>query len=149
MNSVFYDPAKISTDALNLRCENTLNTALGISYTEIGENYLEATMPVDHRTVQPRRMLNGGASLALIESLGSMAANLVLDRSKNFAVGQSVQCSHFRAVPEGGFVTARAEPVHIGKSSQVWEVSIKTENGHLAAKGTITMAVLAERHPNE
>ena len=143
LGSVFIESAKITIDALNERCRNTLNTALGIVFTEIGENYLEATMPVNESTIQPLGMLNGGASLGLIECIGSMAANMALDREKFVAVGQTVSGSHFKSAYKGDTVTGRAVPVHIGRTSQVWEVSITNSEQKLICKGSITMAVIA------
>lgn len=98
-------------------------------------------MPVNNNTIQPFGVLNGGASLALIESLGSMAANLALDREKFVAVGQTVNGSHFKPAFLGEIVTGIAKPLHIGKTSQVWEVSISSGN-NLICKGSITMAVI-------
>ena len=86
---------------MNKRCENTLNTALGINYSHMGFDFLEATMPVNEATIQPLGMLNGGASLALVESLGSMAANLTLDRQAFVAVGQSVSGFHLNLYLKG------------------------------------------------
>lgn len=127
---------------MNQRCEQTLNTALGISYTAFTENTLTATMPVNENTIQPLDMMHGGASLAMIETLGSMAANLALDREKFVAVGQSVTCSHLKPAMKGDMVKAVASPLHVGKSSQVWEVAITRGDGVLVCKGNITMAVL-------
>lgn len=143
MDSIFFEPTKITLQALNQRCEGTMNTALQINYSEIGADYLKATMPVFANTIQPLRMLNGGASLALIEMLGSMAANLVLDREQFAALGQSVACNHVRSAMEGETVTGTAKPVHIGKTSQVWKVFIENEQQKTICFGTITMAVVA------
>jgi 1,4-dihydroxy-2-naphthoyl-CoA hydrolase len=87
-------------------------------------------------------MLNGGASMAIVEILGSMAANLVIDRSKLVALGQSITGNHFRPVLEGDFVHAEAVAIHIGKKSHVWEVSIFQNEGKLVCKGTMGMAVV-------
>lgn len=143
VNSIFFDPANITLEQLNLRCEGTMNTALKIVFCEIGEDYLKATMPVFENTIQPLKMLNGGASLAMIETLGSMAANLALDRSKFVALGQSVTCNHLKPVKMGESVTATTKPVHIGRQSQVWKVFIEDERAQTICFGTITMAVVA------
>ena len=142
MESIFFDYANITIQALNDRCQGTLNTALGIVFTEIGTNHLGATMPVDENTIQPIGMLNGGASLALIETLGSMAANLCLDRNRFVAFGQAVTCNHIKPAFKGDVVSAKAVPVHIGRTSQVWDVSIFQSAGKLVCKGSITMAVM-------
>ncbi len=127
---------------MNKRCENTLNTSLGIIFTEFGADYLCATMPVNANTAQPLGMLNGGASLALIETLGSMAANLALDREKFVAIGQNVTGSHFKPAMKGDTVKGTANPLHLGKTSQVWEVIIHRSDGVMICKGNITMAVV-------
>ena len=119
-----------------------MNTALGIKFTEIGPDYVRATMPVNESTMQPLGMLNGGASLALIEIMGSMAANLVFDRSLYVALGQAVTCSHIKSAMKGETVTGTARPLHIGRSSQVWEVYICNAEEKLICKGNITMATL-------
>lgn len=127
---------------MNDRCRNTLNTALGIEFTEIGPDFLSATMNVNQNTMQPMGVLNGGASLAMIETLGSMAANLAIDPNIFVAVGQQVSGSHFKAVLKGDVVRAVAKPLHLGKSSHVWEVVLENSNSQLICKGTITMAIL-------
>lgn len=119
-----------------------MNTALGILFTEIGDTWLRATMPVDNNNIQPLGRLNGGASLALIEIVGSMAANMALDRNSFVAVGQHVQGHHFRPAFQGQLVTATAHALHIGNKSHVWEVLIKNEEDALICKGSITMAVI-------
>ena len=119
-----------------------MNASLGIQYTEIGEQFLMARMPVDSRTVQPMKRLNGGASLALIETTGSMAANLTLNRKTHAAVGQQVHAHHFRPAMSGDVVFAKAVPLHLGKKSQVWEVTITNSGNDLICKGTITMAII-------
>ncbi|MFM7764294.1 MAG: hotdog fold thioesterase [Sphingomonadales bacterium] len=144
MNSIFFDPANITMAALNERCENTLNTALGIVFTELGTDYLCAEMPVDERTIQPLGMLNGGASLSLIETLGSMAGNLCLDREKYVAFGQSVTCNHIKPAFRGEMVRGKATPVHLGRTSQVWDVSIYNQKGSRICKGSITLAVVSK-----
>lgn len=140
MESIFFEFANLHVNDLNERCKNTMNTALGIVYTEIGHNYLKATMPVSESTIQPFKMLNGGASLALIEMTGSMAANLVLNRNQFAALGQSVYCNHVKSAMIGETVTATASAIHIGKTSQVWKVEISNELDLLICSGTITMA---------
>lgn len=99
-------------------------------------------MPVNSNTCQPLGMLNGGASLALIETVGSMAANLALDRNQFVAVGQQVNANHFKPAYKGETVVGTATPIHIGRTSQVWEVLVEGLSGTVHCKGTITMAVL-------
>lgn len=126
---------------LNTRIKDNMGGHLGIEYTEIGENYLKARMPVDQRTRQPLGMLNGGASLALAEITGSMAANLHLDREKYVALGLDINGNHLRPV-SSGFVYATARPFHMGRMTQVWEIKIEDESEQLVCVCRLTMAVV-------
>lgn len=117
---------------------------LGIEFTTIGEDYLEARMPVDHRTHQPLGLLHGGASVALAETMGSIAATLCVDGTKQFCVGVEVNANHIRSVRDG-FVKAITKPIHIGKKTQVWETRISTTEGDLVCISRITMAVLDKK----
>ena len=114
---------------------------IGIEFTEIGGDYLRARMPVDGRTKQPFGILHGGASVALAETLGSIGAALVIDRSKQRCVGQEINANHIRAVSEG-FVIGTARPVHLGRRSHVWEIRITDEQERLVCVSRITMYVL-------
>jgi len=114
---------------------------LGIEFLELGEDFLKAKMPVNENTVQPLRMLNGGASLAMAECVGSMAANLVFDRTKYVALGLDLNGNHLRPVMEGQWVYAYARPIHIGTTTQVWEIRIEMEDGKLIHISRLTMAV--------
>ncbi len=114
---------------------------LGIEYIEIGTDFLKARMPVNDKTVQPLRMLNGGASLALAECVGSLAANMVFDRTKWVALGLDLNGNHLRPVMEGQWVYGIAKPLHIGTTTQVWEIRIETEDGKLANISRLTMAI--------
>ncbi len=114
---------------------------LGIEFIELGSDYLKAKMPVNEKTVQPLRMLNGGASLAMAECVGSLAANLVFDRTKYVALGLDLNGNHLRPVMEGEWVYAIAKPIHIGNTTQVWEIRIETQDGKLAHISRLTMAV--------
>ena len=131
----------ISLDELNRYQQQTLVTHLGIRYTEAGDDYLKASMPVDERTRQPAGILHGGASATLAETLGSTGANLVVDRDKMLCVGLELNCNHIRAV-RAGCVTGTARPLHIGKSTQVWEIRITDEQERLVCVSRITTAVL-------
>lgn len=142
MMANIFDVANIRIDELNKRCENTMSTAIGLKFTEITESILRGEMLVNESNCQPLRMLNGGASMAIVEIMGSMAANLVIDRAHFVALGQSITGNHFRPVKEGEKVTAEAVALHIGKKSQIWEVSIFQNQGKLVCKGTLSMAVV-------
>jgi len=120
----------------------TLDTSLGIVFTEIGDDYLKATMPVDERTKQPFGLLHGGASVSLAETLGSTAAYLCVDPAKSNVVGLEINANHIRGVREG-VVTGIARPIHIGRATQLWEIRITDQQDKLVCISRITLAVLA------
>ncbi len=117
---------------------------LGIAYTAIGEDFIEATMPVDHRTIQPYGLLHGGASVVLAETLGSVAASLTLDLEKQICVGLEINANHLKSVREGK-VRGIAKPIHLGKTTQVWEIKIYNEAEQLCCISRITMAILDKK----
>jgi len=119
---------------------------LDIRFSEIGPDYIRATMPADQRTWQPYGQLHGGASVTLAETLGSVGANCAVDGSRFYCVGQEINANHLRAV-RSGRVTGTARPVHIGARSQVWEVRIDDEKGKLACISRITLAVVEGTPP--
>ncbi len=121
---------------------NTMMETLGIRYTEIGEDWLRGTMPVDRRTHQPYGLLHGGASVALAETIGSTAAMLTLDPAKFRVVGLEINANHVRGVREGT-VTGTARALHLGRSTQVWEIRIEDERQKLVCMSRLTMAVVA------
>jgi len=122
----------------------TMVEHIGITITELGDNFLKGTMPVDHRTVQPMNILHGGASVALAETLGSLAANLVVDSSRKYCVGLDINANHIRAAKRG-LVTGIAKPLHIGSSTQVWSIEIVDEDDRLVCISRLTMAVLERK----
>ena len=117
---------------------------IGLKITEIGDDYVRGTLPVDERTKQPYGRLHGGANVVLAEELGSLGANLCLDPNKAFAVGLEINANHLRGVT-GGTVTGTARPVHIGRSTQVWEIRIENAAGELACIARLTMAVVVKQ----
>ena len=119
----------------------TMVEHIGITITDVAENFLKGTMPVDHRTVQPMKILHGGASLTLAETLGSIAANLVVDSEKKYCVGLDINANHVRAAKKG-LVTGIAKPLHIGSSTQLWSIEITDEENKLVCISRLTMAVL-------
>lgn len=125
----------------NARGQGTMVSHLGIQIVEIGPDFLAATMPVDPSTRQPHGILHGGASVALAETVGSMAAAFCVDQSRQYCVGLDINANHIRAVREG-VVTATARPLHLGRTTQVWETIIRDEEGRLVSVGRLTMAVL-------
>ncbi len=128
-------------EALKEMSKDTMIEHLGIEYTEIGDDYLKAKMPVDHRTKQPAGLLHGGASVALAETLGSMAAVLCVNREKKTIVGIEVNANHIRTVNHG-WVTGTAKPVHIGNTTQIWEINIFNELNKLVCVSRLTAAVI-------
>jgi 1,4-dihydroxy-2-naphthoyl-CoA hydrolase len=114
---------------------------IGIELTEIGEDFVKARMPVDHRTVQPMNILHGGASVALAESLGSIASYLVVDHNQFDCVGLDINANHIRPV-SSGFVFAIARPFHIGRRTHVWSIDITDEKGKRICVSRLTMAVI-------
>ncbi len=117
---------------------------IGIKMEEIGEDYLIASMPVENKTHQPHGVLHGGASVALAETVGSIAANLVLDLDTQYAVGLDINANHVRAVASGK-VFATGKAIHIGRSTQVWSIEIRNEEGKMVCISRITMAVVDKR----
>lgn len=126
------------------RNKNTLAEHLGISYTAIGEDYLEGKMPVDHRTIQPLGLLHGGASAAFAETLGSLAANHFVDQNLYYCVGLEINANHIRSA-KSGYVYGRATALHLGKSTQVWEIKITNETQQLVCISRLTMAVIQKK----
>ncbi len=113
---------------------------LGIKFFERGDDYLKASMPVDKRTMQPLGILHGGASVVLAETLGSAASYMSLDSSR-YSVGLEVNANHIKSVSSGK-VIGTAKPVHLGNSTQVWDITIKNEKDQLICLSRLTMAVL-------
>jgi 1,4-dihydroxy-2-naphthoyl-CoA hydrolase len=131
-------------DALNQQRRGTMLEVLDIRFVGFGEDWLSATMPVDKRTHQPYGLLHGGASVALAETVGSTAAVLTLDATRQAAVGLEINANHVRAVREGT-VTGVARGLHLGRSTQVWEIRITDEDARLVSVARLTMAVVAHK----
>ena len=119
---------------------NTLVERLDMDITEIGPDYLKGRMPVNKHVHQMFGILHGGASLALAETLGSVAANMVIDDKRQYAVGQEINANHLHSVASG-FVTGVTKPFHIGSTTQVWGIEIRSDEGKLVCVSRITMAV--------
>ena len=132
-----------SLAALNTLSANTAMEPLGIEFTELGPDFLCATMPVDRRTHQPYGLLHGGASVLLAETLGSTAAMLCVAGGER-CVGIEINANHLRAVRDG-VVTGTARPLHVGRQTQVWEIRIEDEAQRLVCVSRLTVAVLAAR----
>lgn len=124
---------------------NTLGGHLGMRFTEIGDDFLKATMPVDYRTHQPYGLLHGGASAALAETLGSVASSLVIDHEKMMCVGLEINANHIRSV-RTGLVIGTCVPIHLGASTHVWDIRIHDENKKLICISRLTVAILKRRN---
>jgi 1,4-dihydroxy-2-naphthoyl-CoA hydrolase len=133
-------------EGLNQSSHNTLAEHLGITYTEIGDDFIVATMPVDHRTVQPMRLLHGGASAALAETLGSVAGLMCIeDVMTQTIVGTEISCSHLRSAKKG-LVTGKVSPLKIGRRLQVWNIDVTDEQGRLICVSRLTIMVVDQEY---
>jgi 1,4-dihydroxy-2-naphthoyl-CoA hydrolase len=124
--------------------KNSIESNLGIEFTEVGADYICARMPVDRRTRQPFGLLHGGASVVLAETLGSIGANSSVDPQRQQCVGLEINANHIRSVREG-YVYGRAAPLHLGKTTQIWEIRITNEEGNLVCISRLTVAVLDKK----
>ncbi|HEV7350486.1 hotdog fold thioesterase [Telluribacter sp.] len=132
----------VSIDFLHSLDKKTIAGHLGIEYTEVGDDYIVARMPVDHRTHQPFGILHGGASVVLAESLGSVASYLCLkDRENQRAVGLEINANHIRPV-SSGYVYGKVTPIHVGRTTHLWEIRITNEEGKLVCISRLTIAVV-------
>ena len=134
-----------TADELNARGDAGMAGFLGIRFAEVGADFLRATMPVSERTRQPYGLLHGGASVALAETIGSIASLLCIDREQYLCVGQEINANHLRGV-SAGTVTATARPLHLGGRSHVWHIEIRDERERLVCVSRLTMAIV-ERRP--
>lgn len=132
---------QVTPEQINLRSQNTAVSYLDILITEVGNNYLKGTMPVCSKTVQPHRILHGGISCVLAETLGSIASNLLLESSQ-VAVGQSITANHIRPAKEGSTVTGIAKIIHQGRKSHLWNIEIFDEQDKLICTSNLTMAII-------
>jgi len=123
---------------------DTMGETIGIEFTELGEDFVRARLPVDRRTVQPARLLHGGASAALAETLGSVGCFLTIDTQTHTCVGLELNINHIRGEREG-YVTGTARPVHLGKTTQIWSIEIVNAAGKPVAVSRITMMILEKK----
>lgn len=128
-------------DAITNRAKNTLIDHLGIEFIGVGDDHLQATMPVDKHTRQPIGIMHGGASCVLAETVGSTAAQFCVDINKFYCVGLDINTNHIRSI-KAGIVTATAKPYHLGRSTQVWSIEIHNEQNKLISINRLTMAIL-------
>ena len=137
---IWFDPS-LSIEYLQSFEKDTMNQHLGIEFTEIGHDYMVAKMPVDNRTRQAYGILHGGASVALAETVGSVASVMIVDPAKFYCVGVEINANHIRSIKEG-FVFAKASPLHLGSSTHVWDIRIVDENEKLICVCRLTVYVL-------
>ena len=142
MSIWFNESANI--EQLHELSKGTMSEHIGIVFTEIGENFLKAKMPVDHRTQQPYGLLHGGASATFAETLGSVASALVIDNSISICVGLEINANHIRGVKEG-FVYGTVVPLHIGGSTHVWEIKIYNDQEKLVCVSRLTVSILKKK----
>jgi uncharacterized protein (TIGR00369 family) len=131
---------EFTVDDMNRFKADTILGHLDITFEDKGDNFLTASMPVDARTHQPMGILHGGASVVLAETLGSCAAQMVLEKGY-YAVGLEIKANHIKSISQGR-VTGRTTPLHLGRTTQVWDIDIKNDNGELICASRLTMAVL-------
>ncbi|BDD05001.1 hotdog fold thioesterase [Aureibacter tunicatorum] len=134
----------IPLEQLNAQSKNTLIEHLNIRYTEITESYIKGTMPVNPTTHQPLGLLHGGASAALAETLASVGANLTINPKTHYCVGLEINANHIKSVKDG-IVTGIATPLHMGRTTQVWEIRISNEDNKLLCISRMTVAVMAKK----
>ncbi len=141
--SVWFNKS-ISLPQLNPLGPATMGEFLGMEWVAIGDDYLKMRMPVDSRTIQPYGLLHGGASCALAETIGSIASHLVIDPEKFICVGLEINANHIRSAKQG-FVTATCTPLHLGKSTHVWDIKIHDDADKLICVSRLTVAILEKR----
>lgn len=131
----------MAVEDLNKRGQNSMSDFLGIQFTEIGKDFMRATMPVNQKTKQPLGILHGGANVVLAETIASTAANAVVDLSQYYCVGLEINANHIRSVKDG-VVTATTYPIHLGRSTQVWHIEIINEEGKKTCISRMTASVI-------
>jgi 1,4-dihydroxy-2-naphthoyl-CoA hydrolase len=136
----------VTVETLRNSTGRSMADYLGIEITEIGADYLMATMPATERTVQPFGIIHGGANVVLAETLGSIASTLCIeDLGTHTAVGVEVNANHLKAVPLGGKVTGTCKPVRVGRNIHVWQIDIHDEKGHLTCTSRLTVTVVERK----
>lgn len=124
--------------------KGTMGEYLGIEWVELGEDFIKAKMPVDHRTRQPYGLLHGGASCVLAETIGSVASAMVVDHDRFYCVGMEINANHVRSAKDG-YVTGIAAPLHLGTNTHVWDIKIYDELNKLVCVSRLTVAVIPRK----
>lgn len=137
-------PKELAIEALNQFMPNTMAEHVGIEWLELGNDFLKARMPVDHRTQQPYGLLHGGASCVLAETIGSVASALVVDHSKWVCVGLEINANHVRSARQG-YVTGVATPLHLGLNTHVWDIKIYDELQKMVCVSRLTVAIVPRK----
>ena len=140
---IWFDPS-VTVSQLQQLATNTMGAHLGIEFTEIGENFLKARMPVDDRTRQPYGLLHGGASATLAETLGSVASAYVIDMKQYYCVGLEINANHIRPARDG-YVYGTATPLHLGRTTHVWDIRIHDTREKLVCVSRLTVAILKQQ----
>lgn len=143
MPAIWFDKT-LTLDKFASLKQNTMADYIGIEWVELGDNYLKAKMPVDHRTKQPYGLLHGGASCVLAETIGSIASAMVIDHAKFICVGLEINANHVRSAREG-YVTGIATPLHLGSNTHVWDIKIYDEINKLVCISRLTVAVIPRK----
>jgi len=141
--SIWYNK-ELSIEDIRPLGKDTMGEYIGIEWLEVGEDFIKARMPVDHRTKQPYGLLHGGASCVLSETIGSIASAMVVDHSKFVCVGLEINANHVRSA-RIGFVTGIATPLHLGSNTHVWDIKIHDELGKLVCISRLTVAVIPRK----
>lgn len=135
---------QVSVTQLNDRGNNTMSDFLGIQFTEVGDDFMKATMPASEKTRQPIGIVHGGANVVLAETLASTAANCVIDIERFYCVGLEINANHIRSVRDG-LITATTTPIHLGRSTQVWEIKLVNDEGQITCISRMTASVIARK----
>ncbi len=142
--NVIWKASEMTVETINNISVNTMGEFLDIKFTEIGPDFLRATMPVTPKTHQPQGLLHGGASAVLAETVGSVASWLSIDAGKYMCVGIEINCNHIRGI-KSGLVTATARPLHVGATTHVWDIKLTDEHERLICASRLTVAVLKKK----
>ncbi len=138
----------ITLESLKSLEQETMASFLEMEWVEIGDGFLKMKMPVNSKTKQPYGLLHGGASCALAETIGSIGSFLVIDPSQKMCVGLEINANHIRSA-RSGYVTATATPLHLGKTTHLWDIKIHDEDKKLICVSRLTVAIINRRELSE
>lgn len=132
---------KPNIESINQFCKNTMCETLGMEFLEVGDDFLTARMPVNHNTKQPAGLLHGGASVALAESLGSVASVFCMKDKTTMPVGLEINANHLQSARDG-FVYGQVKPIRIGSKTHIWSIEIKNEKQELICISRLTVMIV-------